>query len=95
MFKAISTLLALLMVVTPCLGSLAYAPLSSAVPSAPNTDALMFAHESLGRAVADMHREPFGQKDTQMRKAAKKLAVRRANIAFARMGLPLRDRYWK
>ncbi len=58
-----------------------------------HTPASVLAHELLGRAVADLNREPQGRRGSRERNVADRRAVERANRAFIRMGMPPRRGY--
>ena len=60
---------------------------------ATHTAGTILAHELLGRAVADFNREPVGKLGSSVRDKANNRAVKRANPAFDRMGVPRRYRY--
>lgn len=60
---------------------------------APHTAGTVLAHELLGRAIADYHREPTDKLGTPLRDRAGELAVQRANPAFDRMEVPRRKGY--
>jgi RHS repeat-associated protein len=66
---------------------------SGAFRTSPFTAPGLLAHELLGRAYANLHREPTGAMYSKTRHNANTKAVERANPAFERMGMPKRTSY--